>query len=59
MDKEKTPPLLYRCSCGNILRLGDIAKGVCVGHKVSFLGEGTFLEWLKVMYWQLTGRLDG
>lgn len=52
-----TPPMLYRCSCGNLLRKRDIAIGICAGHRVSPASNGSFFEWLKVRYWRIRGLL--
>lgn len=52
------PPMLYRCACGNLLRRSDISKGVCLGHKVQFATTGNFFDWIKTIYWKLTGGLS-
>lgn len=60
MGKATTLPLLYRCGnrgCAKLLRQRDISKGVCLGHHVFLASDGTFLEWLKVKFWTLTGTL--
>lgn len=49
---------LYRCELdGKLLREKDIFTGKCLGHRVKLAGQGTFLEWLIVKYWKLTGRI--
>ena len=59
MGKETTLPPLYRCNCGRLLRKGDIFKGVCNGHQVHHATTGSFIEWVLVKWWKLTGRLHG
>lgn len=59
MGTETTLPPLYRCSCGQLLRRGDIFKGICCGHSVRLATSGNILEWLKVQWWKFTGRLHG
>ena len=49
-------PNLYRCDFdGELLRDRDIAKHL--GHKVKFAHHGSFIEWIKIQYWKLTGGL--
>ena len=49
---------LYRCvQDERLLRPSDIAQGKCLGHQIKLATTGTFLEWVKVAFWKLTGGM--
>lgn len=49
---------LFRCRAdGSLLRRSDIAKGKCLGHSVVMASECSFIEYLKVKWWMITGSL--
>ena len=49
---------LYRCvQDGRLLRKSDVTRGECLGHQIKLATTGTFLEWVKVALWKLTGGM--
>jgi hypothetical protein len=49
---------LYRCSQDQrLLRRTDIDRGVCLGHQIKLATSGSLLEWIRVLYWKLAGKL--
>lgn len=49
---------LYRCTQdGRLLRWSDVSRGVCAGHMIALATEGSVIEWLRVKFWKLTGKL--
>ena len=51
-------PRIFRCISERILlRERDIAKGVCLGHRVQPVTHGNLLDWIQVGWWKITGTL--
>lgn len=50
--------LAIRClTCGRLLNHKQLAKGVCLGHRLTAASEGSILEWLKIKWWGVTKQL--
>lgn len=50
---------VFRCiTCGNLLNMKMVRKGICAGHYVRDAVHGTFFEWLKVRVWEITDRIE-
>lgn len=55
--KRKLPKIKYfRClTCNNVVNHKMLDNGECLGHRLTSLVHGTFVEYLKVQWWKLRG----
>ncbi len=49
---------LFRCqNCDKLVLRADVMRGACLGHSLKLASKGSLLEWIRVQFWKLTGRL--
>lgn len=49
---------LFRClNCDKIVTKKSLLNGACLGHSLKLADKGSLLEWIRVQFWKLTGKL--
>ena len=49
---------LFRCqNCDALVPKKNLLYGAHLGHSLKLADKGSLLEWIRVQFWKLTGRL--